>query len=260
MPRKATRARIPDEGEVFGHLTTTGNYELRFNSSKMQRYSECVCDCEDKSIIWIRCNFLYNGFQSCCGCSHYKYPVAGTSFNRLTLTGNWKFVQRTHARLMQWECQCSCGSPAKYIVGSKVIKERVRSCGCLIREENLKLMDSLPYWKNAVFSQVSRSSNSKDRAFTISKDEVWSLSQKPCYYCGCAPSNLMKRSARRPAFMWHGLDRMDSSIGYIQGNVVPACWPCNRAKGNLSTSQFISNANRIAEYTKNYNNLNIIED
>ena len=36
-----------------------------------------------------------------------------------------------------------------------------------------------------------------------------------------------------------GLDRIDSSLGYIQGNVIPCCRKCNMAKANLSQNEFL---------------------
>jgi hypothetical protein len=255
MPRKATWARIPDEGDRFGRLVATGNYELRYNPSKVQRFSECVCDCGTTRPLWLRCNFLYNGFQSCCGCTHENYPIAGTTFSRLTATGNWHWWQGAYSKLMKWECTCSCGSPPKYIVATKVANDETRSCGCLLTEAKRKLMDPLPYWKTAVFFQISRSSNSSDRVFSLSKDETWLLSQQSCHYCGIEPSNVMKGTHGRPDMNWSGLDRMDPTKGYIQGNVVPACWPCNRAKRDMTYDNFMKHIARICEHV----NLKTIE-
>jgi len=36
----------------------------------------------------------------------------------------------------------------------------------------------------------------------------------------------------------NGIDRINSNIGYIEGNVVPCCKHCNRAKNTMSDSEF----------------------
>ena len=47
-------------------------------------------------------------------------------------------------------------------------------------------------------------------------------------------------------FMGVGIDRIDSSIGYVVENCVPCCTLCNRMKSNLSGREFIAHVDRIA--------------
>lgn len=57
--------------------------------------------------------------------------------------------------------------------------------------------------------------------FQITKDDYALMLANPCTYCG---GPLDGTGA--------GLDRVDSSQGYVPGNVVPACIYCNQAKSN----------------------------
>lgn len=56
-----------------------------------------------------------------------------------------------------------------------------------------------------------------------------------CYYCGDPPSfeNL------------NGIDRVDNSMGYIEGNIVPCCTTCNMRKGKMSEDEFINRCRKI---------------
>lgn len=44
---------------------------------------------------------------------------------------------------------------------------------------------------------------------------------------------------------YSGLDRIDSSLGYTYGNVVPCCGECNGMKSNHSLDQFFVLLERI---------------
>jgi 5-methylcytosine-specific restriction endonuclease McrA len=42
----------------------------------------------------------------------------------------------------------------------------------------------------------------------------------------------------RPLFIYNGLDRIDSNLGYSVANCVPCCTKCNYAKGNMTLLEF----------------------
>lgn len=55
-----------------------------------------------------------------------------------------------------------------------------------------------------------------------------------CYYCGDLIDGL-------------GIDRIDSSIGYIKENCLPCCTQCNIGKNIYSQQQFISMCQRVVK-------------
>ena len=73
--------------------------------------------------------------------------------------------------------------------------------------------------------------------FKISFDEYESIVNKPCYYCGITQERG-----------FNGIDRVNSSIGYINENCVSCCKMCNYMKGSLSLSVFIKRVNHILTY------------
>ncbi len=64
----------------------------------------------------------------------------------------------------------------------------------------------------------------KGMEFDITKEKHADLLQLPCEYCG---QELNPTGS--------GLDRKDSSVGYILANVVPCCRNCNRVKNSILT-------------------------
>jgi hypothetical protein len=93
--------------------------------------------------------------------------------------------------------------------------------------------------------------------FHLTIPQLKRLSQLPCVYCGKGPSNVhrlgyviggKKVIAPEMAIQYSGIDRIDSTKGYIPGNVVPCCWVCNRMKGTLPVDEFFALLERIREH------------
>lgn len=78
---------------------------------------------------------------------------------------------------------------------------------------------------------------------------VWELTNRKaallllaeCYYCGHVPD--ITNPAYNP---YNGIDRLDSAVGYVPGNIVTACRKCNVAKHVLSEVEFLDLVKRIA--------------
>lgn len=69
----------------------------------------------------------------------------------------------------------------------------------------------------------------RGKSWDISKVEYYNLVSKPCNYCGEPLGNNGIR-----------LDRLDNTLGYSPGNVVPCCYRCNMTRGNrLTPSQMM---------------------
>lgn len=75
--------------------------------------------------------------------------------------------------------------------------------------------------------------------FELTKEQVLSLCEKPCFYCG-------KQRCL-------GVDRIDNSKGYTIDNCVPCCGCCNKMKMDLELNFFLSQIKKI------YNNINTIK-
>ena len=65
----------------------------------------------------------------------------------------------------------------------------------------------------------------KNHPFDISLSNYIDYLNSGCYYCGCS---LFKENGI-------GLDRIENSIGYVEGNVLPCCGSCNKTRGDRFT-------------------------
>ena len=76
----------------------------------------------------------------------------------------------------------------------------------------------------------------KGLEFNLSYDYFKQLKSGDCHYCGTQNIFLAHyceaMSLKTP---WMTIDRVDNTKGYIVGNVVSACFMCNRIKSNFFT-------------------------
>lgn len=98
----------------------------------------------------------------------------------------------------------------------------------LVLAQNKKTRESIDrqykiYIKSAKFRNIS---------FSLDFDAYCAIAENPCYYCG----DINKTRG------FHGIDRKDSSMGYMVDNCAPCCPMCNYMKGKLSETIF---SNRI---------------
>lgn len=62
------------------------------------------------------------------------------------------------------------------------------------------------------------------------------------------PSNVA-RAKNGNDFIYSGIDRVDNSIGYTEGNVVPCCITCNKAKSKQTSEEFLKWVQRVYHHS-----------
>lgn len=90
--------------------------------------------------------------------------------------------------------------------------------------------------------------NAKKRGidFELTVWEFEDITEKPCHYCW---GNSKDRNIKSRG---NGIDRKDSSIGYLVNNCVPCCATCNFIKNSMPYNDFISYLRKLYHHTKNY--------
>ena len=49
-------------------------------------------------------------------------------------------------------------------------------------------------------------------------------------------------------FVYNGIDRIDSKIGYLPNNVTPCCKWCNKAKSNTPHDEWVAYLDRLVRH------------
>ena len=178
-----------------------------------------------------------------------KIDISGQKFGKLTVicgADNNK-VGRT-----MWLCNCDCGR--QKIVSTKLLKNgESSSCGCNWRVQNKKHSS----WKGFgdipkdFYSNVKRGAKSRNIDFNITIEYLWELLLKQGYKCALSGLDLQfgeKRKDNQNKSI--SLDRIDSSVGYIYGNVQFIHKHINIMKNKFDESYFIELCKNITNENK----------
>lgn len=178
--------------------------------------------------------------------------LGGKKFGRLKVL---ELSDRTYGTRKIWKCICDCGKEVE--VGSdNLVRHLQESCGC-IRKEQLGKLNRKPQYESSINNLYVRYRNSalrRGHSFSLSVDEFKSITSASCFYCGIEPQQSCKSESvkRNGSYMHNGIDRVDNSNGYVEGNCVPCCKTCNFAKRTMSKDQFLTWIKRvyITQYRK----------
>lgn len=150
------------------------------------------------------------------------------------------------------DCLCDCGSICSHRV-SRLRTGRATRCGPCARKETWRTRERPSSEDMAIRRRheiYSDNAARRSHAFELTSQQTRELFLSDCHYCGHPPSTLAKAKGSQVGVLVNGIDRLDSSLGYTAGNVVPCCPQCNFAKRDMSVSDFLAWAARVALHQK----------
>lgn len=165
------------------------------------------------------------------------------AWNFKDLTGKrfhkWIVLERTDLKNRRdpiWKCKCDCGT-IKLVAGNS-LRNGSKSCGC-IRENPENPRKRKYTFKELLASNIRAryrcDAEKRGYTFELTKDDVYQLIYKPCFYCNKDKSNRQKvGNTKKFSVKYTGIDRIDNSKGYTKDNTVPCCKPCNTIKNGIT--------------------------
>ena len=105
---------------------------------------------------------------------------------------------------------------------------------------------------NILYRTYKSTAKRRGLDFNLDKFLFLSIVTNRCEYCGVEPQHEIKSphlKGEEEIFVSNGIDRIDNSKGYVDGNVVPCCTTCNYAKRTLTVEQFLSWINRVYKHS-----------
>lgn len=97
---------------------------------------------------------------------------------------------------------------------------------------------------NSIYCEYVCRARRKKIEFSITKDSFKVYTKNNCEYCNSPPYKTQKKRRCTP-YTYNGLDRIDNSLGYIEGNVTTCCEICNKAKRDMPLEEFIAWIQRL---------------
>lgn len=207
--------------------------------------------------------------------------------------GRWTVLYQTEnkfkTRMTMWHCRCDCGNE-RDISRSNLVNGKTKSCGCYRKEKSQKIdeakrkfdqqgniiqklcpmckefksvtefpinhrkvdgyseycSDCLNYSLKRRYSRYIKRAKDYNMKFELSKTEFDYITKQPCHYCG-------DYSAEYQGNKINGIDRVDSKLGYITGNIVPCCTICNRMKLDYEEEEWIKHMKQILTHLEGNN-------
>ena len=140
------------------------------------------------------------------------------------------------------KCRCSCGT-IKVVSLNSLRMKNTKSCGCLnVERSSRKRLSDEDRVKNSLIQEYKNSAKQRGLTYDLSPETLFSKIHENCTYCGNPPS---KPHREYESFLYNGLDRIDNDIGYVESNITPCCFFCNKMKGVLSVEYFLEHLNKI---------------
>jgi len=173
--------------------------------------------------------------------------VVGKKFGNL-LVLDFAGVNRIQKRKL-YLCKCDCGKE-KILRSDLITRGKVKSCGCLSKRRGIDNPNysgfnglSLLY-----FNKLKRDALLRNLEFNITIDFLWNLLEKQNFKCFLSGQKIHIEPSRASKIeQTASVDRIDSSIGYIEKNVQWVHKDVNFMKQAFSQEKFINLCKLIVE-------------
>lgn len=215
---------MSSQSKVIDMIGKTFNQLTVISYLRGQRVlARCVCGSETE----------YNGNKIKSG--HTAACSRRCNFPNLCgkVIGLWSVISRAQApdgkHGQYWNCECSNCHSSK-IKSSRMLVQNGGGCPCTHRA---------PPGRTALRYLILRYKiSAKKRGFdmSLSDSEFKRLFSSNCFYCGIVPSQVA--TVGKSILIYNGIDRLNSSVGYVIGNVEACCKNCNLRKGKLTSEEF----------------------
>ncbi len=220
--------RVDILGQQFGLLTVIGktNNPLRWTA-------RCSCGNTRDDL---KTNALRRGMIKSCGCLLPGIQVGD------------KFGSRTVIKILVdgqlYLCRCDCGNELEYVkstLRNKRVQYYCQSC-----RSNAWQIPTQKAVNREMIRRYKSGATERGLEFSLSENECFNLFFGICFYCDSPPLRECKLKDGR-TLNTSGIDRLDSGLGYVQGNVVSSCSICNYAKNAFTLEEFYEWMDRIVE-------------
>jgi len=179
-----------------------------------------------------------------------RINMVGKRYGRLTVLA-YRYTGK--GKQAYWTCHCDCGNLTT-VRGSSLRQGDTKSCGCYAIEQSRK-KNGLPKGEAAfriLFRSYKKGAKTRGYKFELSEQKFRVITSQNCHYCGAEPTKICRNYHNdfHGSYTYNGIDRVDNSKGYIEGNVVPCCEICNKMKMTRSQEEFLEQIKKIATYLR----------
>jgi hypothetical protein len=157
----------------------------------------------------------------------------------------------TKKGIQYWLCKCQCGNTT-IVRHSHLTGQSIRSCGC----SHFYTNNNHPHWigheeiSGTFFTNLKRSAKKRKLKFKLTIEYIWNLFIEQDRKCKYTKKTIKFNKTLKDREGTASLDRIDSSKGYIEGNVQWVHKDVNIMKWDFNESDFLNWCNEITKNNK----------
>lgn len=172
----------------------------------------------------------------------------GNKYGKLTVVDFAKNPSLDKKGNARWLCKCDCGN-TKEIIGYNLRGGHSKSCGCEVHKTKSRHQKWTGHneLSGTFFSAIRDGARHRNLEFDISIEYIWELFLKQNRQCALSGLVLTLPQKCKDVDKTASLDRIDSTKGYVKGNVQWIHKDINLMKWNLVQTEFINYCKLIYE-------------
>lgn len=214
------------------------------NHKKPLRLWECQCECG--TIKNFPSTYFNSGLIRSCGCNRHKIDrdndIIGKKYNRLIVL-DFEFKKNGFA---YYKCRCECGE-IRIVSKISILEGKTKSCGCIARGKSSKNWKGYGDIGKFYVNRVKSNAKKRKIEFNITIEYMWELFLYQDKKCAITKLELKFDSKSNNGDGTASLDRIDSSKGYVEGNVQWVHKDINFMKRNYDQDRFIKMCKLVAQ-------------
>jgi dCMP deaminase len=247
--------KIDLTNKTFGDLTVLREGVCKIvgkKSPKKRGTWICLCRCgKEKEIL--ACNLIRSKLNTTsCGCkfkNSLKYnfkDLTGQKFGQLLVINKSDILTKTRGAL--WNCKCDCGNLVQ-LASNALTSHNNITCGNKVKHQNKDGLDhrwircgDIPL---SHLNSIKQNATKRNLEYRVYPKYLWELFLQQNRRCPLTGDILIFTPERdaggtRSIFTTASLDRIDSNIGYIEGNVRWVHKIVNKMRLNMTDEEFLN--------------------
>lgn len=229
-------------GDRFGKLTILESKRTRIKNSY---YYKVKCDCGKE--YYVQCSSIKSGRTTMC-------KKCSSANKRLTIPlgykfGTWEVISKGVLISKQWRylVRCTCGN-TRYMPASQIMNHhKYNTC---LRCSAGRILSN---FRESFINNIKKNafSRGKDFAEDVTPEYLYSLLESQDFKCALTGDDLLPDDnsldhLRRDLPL--SLDRINSSKGYIRGNVQWVTKQVNLMKGAMTMEELLNTCSKILNH------------
>ena len=238
-------------GDKYGHWTIIGIAQPR----NKQTYVKVQCDCGTISEV-ILCRLLHGKTTQCKSCS------ARSRLNKIEIGTHIKHWTVLEGPIYQnhtayYKVRCDCGRELLKLPVEILNSNKDFQCAsCAQKENKVEFMIANGMVGDLTLTQytkLKRSAERRNYEFSVSIEYLWNLylsQNRKCNITGDLLPNIKEAS----------LDRVDSNLGYIEGNVQWVTYRANVSKHTMTMSELYEFCKKVLNHANQHPSISLTTD